>query len=204
MQCTFDLFQIAQLVRNSEYDPRKSPALILKINIPKATAMIYKEGGMTITGVKTQEEGLKSAKKIGKVLKKLNYHVRVKKVVVKSIMATSNCNFNVDIESVSYGPQFKKFVYYNPSVFAGIRASVFVSGKMIFIGAKEIDELEKSVDFVFKIMMIHERKAIQMLDVFQNNQENEKQETNITKEQRNQNLKDKKKKDPFFGKKPRY
>ena len=172
MQCTFDLFQIAQLVRNSEYDPRKSPALILKINIPKATAMIYKEGGMTITGVKTQEEGLKSAKKIGKVLKKLNYHVRVKKVVVKSIMATSNCNFNVDIESVSYGPQFKKFVYYNPSVFAGIRASVFVSGKvrasvfvsgkMIFIGAKEIDELEKSVDFVFKIMMIHERKATEL------------------------------------------
>lgn len=213
LQCTLDLFRIAQLTQNAWYDPRKSPGLLLRRNNGQITCRIFKAGGMSITGVKTKEEGLKTAKIFLRVIKKFNNEAKMKKIEVKNIMATSHCNFEVDIESVSYDPKFKHLVKYNPEVFSGIRvtipssnvrANVFVSGKMTIVGAKDESELEKAVDFVIKIMEQHKKESKQSLNNFQILQENENDIEKIREEQIMKKLKkEKKKKDPFYGKKPK-
>lgn len=213
LKCELDLYKIAQLVKFSNYDPHKSPGLTLKIKNPRSTAKIFHKGGMSITGVKTEEEGFKAAKKFGKIIKKLNYNVCVKKIEIKNIMATSCCNFEVDIQSVSSDSRFKNVVQYNPEIFSGIRvkilinsnnrirANVYASGKMNVCGCKTNEELQNAIEYVVKMMKNHERKA----DLTMNNCETHLERVEIEKvKEKKKKRNEKKKNDPFFGKKPNH
>lgn len=49
----FDLTTIAQKCRNTQYNPRRFPAVFMRIKDPKATGLIYTSGNMTIVGTKS-------------------------------------------------------------------------------------------------------------------------------------------------------
>jgi transcription initiation factor TFIID TATA-box-binding protein len=50
-----DLRKIAQNARNSEYNPRRFAACIMRIREPKTTALIFKSGKVVCTGAKSEE-----------------------------------------------------------------------------------------------------------------------------------------------------
>ena len=144
-----------------------------------------------------------------KLLKKLNYKVQVKDVRVNNIIASSHCHFKIAIESIQYDPEYKKFVNYNPEVFPGlrveipnlpVRANVFASGKISFMGATKIDELEKAADYIFQMAKLHERQDTDSLP-FDNMPSNNIENDETVKKEIIK--KEKMKKDPFFGRKPK-
>ena len=53
--CELDLRSIALRAKNSEYNPKRFAACIMRIREPKTTALIFKSGKVVCTGAKSEE-----------------------------------------------------------------------------------------------------------------------------------------------------
>ncbi|KAH0785494.1 TATA-box binding protein [Histomonas meleagridis] len=143
-----DLLKIATHARNAEFNPKRFPAVTLRIHEPKATGLVFKNGKTNIVGCKTEEDCLLAARKFGRLLKTLGFIVRLKSFTIANIVATMDCKFPIHLESLA--SRHKIFATYNPEVFAGLiyripkpKATfiVFVSGKIIITGTKSIENI---------------------------------------------------------------
>lgn len=221
--CEFDLYKIAQTVRNAEYRPRRFPAAILHITEPKATALIFKPGKMNIVGTKTEEDALLAAKKFGKIMKKLNYKVKLQNFKITNIVASASCGFRVGLEAIASNSLFRNFAKYNPEIFSGlifkvpdpqVTLLIFASGKIIFTGAKVREDLDKAAEFIMQVLELHEIKMDKQIETLESRALKEKQEEEERKKKEEEQLKaqqaankkkkkEKMKNDPFFRRPPR-
>ena len=221
--CTFDLFEIARTVRNAEYRPRRFPAAILHIAEPKATALIFKPGKMNIVGTKTQDDALLAAKKFGKIMKKLNYKVKLQNFKITNIVASASCGFRVGLEKIASNQLLKNLTKYNPEIFSGlifkvpdpqVTLLIFASGKIIFTGAKVKEDLDGAANFIMDILLLHkidmdkqiESHDSKMLQEKKEEEEKKKKEEEALKaaqEAQKKSKRERRKNDPFYGKKPK-
>ena len=65
-----DLRRIALGCRNTEFSPKKFPAVIMRINEPKSTAMIFNSEKFVITGAKSEVSALLAAKVFSRAYRK--------------------------------------------------------------------------------------------------------------------------------------
>lgn len=221
--CEFDLYNIAQKVRNAEFRPRRFPAAILHITEPKATALIFKKGKMNIVGTKTQDDAYLAAKKFGKIMKKLNYKVKLQNFKITNIVASASCGFRVGLEAIVSNSIFKNMAKYNPEIFSGlifkipdpqVTLLIFASGKIIFTGAKVKEDLDRAAAFIMPVLQLHEIKIEKQMESLESKILKEKQEEEERKKKEEEALKaaqaakkkskrERRKDNPFFGKKPR-
>lgn len=75
--CELDLRSIALRAKNSEYNPKRFAACIMRIRDPKTTALIFKSGKVVCTGAKSEEISYTSAKLYAKQIKKLGYPIKL-------------------------------------------------------------------------------------------------------------------------------
>lgn len=90
--------EIASKISNSQYNPKRFGALIMRVVKPKSTALIFKNGKIIITGCRSETEMNLSARKI---VKKLKAIVGEDKVEWKS--APETCNV---VGSINMGMHF--------------------------------------------------------------------------------------------------
>jgi transcription initiation factor TFIID TATA-box-binding protein len=83
-----DLVRIATHARNAEYNPKRFPAVTLRIDSPKATGLTFKTGIMNIVGCRTEEAAYLAARKFGRILKKLGFSVELRTFSIVNIVAT--------------------------------------------------------------------------------------------------------------------
>lgn len=67
-----DLRMIALTCRNTEYNPKRFAAVIIRIRDPKTTALVFSSGKMVITGAKSEEKSEIAAKMYAGMIKKVN------------------------------------------------------------------------------------------------------------------------------------
>lgn len=60
---TLDLKDITMKARNSEYNPKRFAAVIMRIRHPKTTALIFSSGRMVVTGAKDETQARLAARK---------------------------------------------------------------------------------------------------------------------------------------------
>jgi len=63
--------------RNSEYNPARFTGLIMRIQNPRATALIFRSGKLVCTGARSEEDSLLAAKKFARIIQKLGFPVSV-------------------------------------------------------------------------------------------------------------------------------
>lgn len=163
--CHFDLLKIASQVRKAKFQTRFFPATVIHIDEPKCTAIIFEQGKIDIVGTKSSDEAYIAARRVGKILNKLDYNIRIQNFQVVNIIAESNCNFEVELESIASNPIYKQFVNYNPRKSPGlvfkipeiqITLLIFPFGKIVFNGAKNLNELEQAFKFIWPILKEYE------------------------------------------------
>ncbi|KAK8864752.1 hypothetical protein M9Y10_010275 [Tritrichomonas musculus] len=211
LNCTLDLYNIAQLTRNAEYCPQRIQYLKLEISNPSAIAQIFKIGTMNVIGTKTVSDAVLAAKKFGRVLKKLKYNVHLTDIKVTNILANSCYNFKVNFNSILNDLDYKMNIKYNPENFSGlivkipnlpVTSTIYTSGRILFSGAKEMKDLESASEYILKMLQLHEQKSEISLMNFQSQPKSEilidKNKNSLKAE-----IKDKMDYDPFYGKKPR-
>ena len=159
--CDLDLFKIATHARNAEYNPKRFPAVTLRIQEPKATGLTFKNGKMNIVGCRTEESAYLSARKFGRILRNLGFPVKMKSFTIANMVATMDTRFPIHLESLASSAH-RIFVTYNPEIFAGLiyritskpRSTflIFVSGKIVVTGAKSLESIVAAANYIYPIL----------------------------------------------------
>ena len=68
-----DLKKVALKCRNTEFNPRRFGAVIMRLRDPQATALIFGSGKMVVTGVKSTHNATLAAKKFAYIVEKVGF-----------------------------------------------------------------------------------------------------------------------------------
>lgn len=154
---TLDLNAIARSVPNIEYDPEEFPGLILRLDKPRLTSLVFNSGKMVVTGAKSTDQLIKGFKKIIRTFVRYGIVIVGKpKIQIQNIVASANLNVEVDLEKAAY---LLPNTMYEPEQFPGLihRSDdpkvvilLFSSGKMVITGAKSEEDVEKAVKNIYR------------------------------------------------------
>ncbi len=155
-----DLDIIEQGIPNIEYNPDQFPGLILRLDSPKVTALIFRSGKMVITGAKRTTDLIKAVKRILRMFVKSGVTITGKpRIQIQNIVASANLGMEVLLEKAAY---LLENTMYEPEQFPGliyrltdpkVVLLIFSSGKMVITGAKSEEEVEKAVNHTFQTLV---------------------------------------------------
>ena len=92
-----DLNQIARKHADVEYNPERFPGLVMKIEKPRATFLIFSTGKMVVTGLRTEDEAAAGVKKVVKNIKQAGIEVNNPKTTIQNIVASGDLHINIDL-----------------------------------------------------------------------------------------------------------
>jgi transcription initiation factor TFIID TATA-box-binding protein len=154
---TLDLGAIARSIPNVEYDPEEFPGLVLRLDNPKLTALVFGTGKMVITGAKRTDMLIKGFKRILRLFYKHGIIVTGKpRIQIQNVVASANLNAEVNLEIAA---EYLDNVMYEPEQFPGLIHKmnnprvvllIFSSGKMVITGAKSEEEVVQAVQSIYR------------------------------------------------------
>ena len=156
-----DLKQIALRCRNTEFNPRRFAAVIMRLREPRATALVFASGKLVITGTKSTHNSSLATKKIAYILERVGFQpagfINFK---VQNIVGTVDAGFPIRLEGVAFAhPTFSS---YEPELFPGliyrlvqprVCLLIFVSGKVVITGAKTEEQMVKGLKKVYPVLL---------------------------------------------------
>ena len=149
-----DLPALASQIPGAEYNKKRFPGVVLRMQNPKIAALVFGSGKVVLTGAKSIDNVGKGLNILGGLLRKQGIAIpkkldfKIQNIVTSADLATPiNLNkiavgFNLD--KIEYEPeQFPGLVYRldNPKVVV----LLFGSGKLIITGGKVPEDASKAV-----------------------------------------------------------
>ncbi len=137
-----DLIKIAGKYKEVEYNPERFPGLIMRINDPKATFLIFSTGKMVITGLRRADEASPGVIKVVKYLKKAGINISNQEITIQNIVASGDLHTFIDLNMAAI---IMENAMYEPEVFPGLIYRmqdpktvflIFSTGKVVCTGAK--------------------------------------------------------------------
>jgi transcription initiation factor TFIID TATA-box-binding protein len=166
MSCTanlgvpLDLKKIAITCRNTEFNPRRFAAVIMRIREPKATALIFASGKMVVSGAKSTHNAALACRKFAYIVQKVGFAVTNEiDFKVQNIVGTSDVGFPIRLEGLVYA--HSTYASYEPELFPGlvyrhlspkVVSLIFVSGKVVITGAKKESDLASALVKLYPIL----------------------------------------------------
>ena len=167
-----NLKEIALQCTNSEYNPSRINAVIMRIKEPKTAALIFNSGVIIVLGARDEENSKKAAKIFAKNIKQLGYDVKFKNFKIVNIVATCDLKFPIKLTKLSLelnaklnnnknNNTDKKQCFYEPDTFPGLiyhmrnpqlTVLVFKSGKINFVGAKNRNDIFDALGKVYPLL----------------------------------------------------
>lgn len=161
MQTTLKLMEIAMQARNTEYNPDRFAACIMRIANPKSTALIFASGKVVITGTKTIDCSREAARKFGAILRRLGQEItKPDKPIVQNIVCSCDCRFAIRLEALALA--HGKFSSFEPELFPGlvyrmanpkVVLLIFVSGKVVITGAKDPNHTYEAFSKIYPVLL---------------------------------------------------
>ena len=137
-----DLIKISRKYEDVEYNPERFPGLIMRINEPKATFLIFTTGKMVITGLRRADKASPGVNKVIKYIKKAGINVSNPEITIQNIVASGDLHIYIDLNMAAV---VMENVMYEPEVFPGLIYRmgdpktvflIFSTGKVVCTGAK--------------------------------------------------------------------
>ena len=164
--CSFNLKQDVDLktlafrARNAEYNPRKVNSAVLRFRSPKATALVYSNGKVMITGSRSEDEARTACKKVAVIVSKCNHpNVRFADFKLENIVASTDVRFPVRLEGLAY--EHRASCSYEPELFPGlvyrllepkISLLIFVSGKVVITGGRNREDILTAFKSIYPVL----------------------------------------------------
>ncbi|MFX0186445.1 MAG: TATA-box-binding protein [Candidatus Hodarchaeota archaeon] len=146
-----DLAQIARKLNEVEYSPERFPGLILRVDKPKSTVLIFSTGNMVVTGIKNVSNADKTVKNIIKKIRKIGIKLPDPKIIIQNIVATGDLHSSIDLNKATI---IMDNVMFEPEIFPGLIYRmqdpktvflIFSTGKVVCTGAKNEEKIEKAL-----------------------------------------------------------
>ncbi|KAL0102973.1 hypothetical protein PUN28_018344 [Cardiocondyla obscurior] len=159
LQTELKLMYINVRTRNSEYNPARFTGLIMRIQNPRATALIFRSGKLVCTGTRSEEDSLLAARKFARIIQKLGFPVKFSCFKIQNIVATCDLKFPIKLENLNH--MHGQFSSYEPELYPGLTYRmvvprvvllIFVNGKVVLTGAKNRTELQDALTNIYPIL----------------------------------------------------
>jgi len=146
-----DLKQIARKHAEVEYNPERFPGLVMRIEKPRATILIFSTGKMVVTGLRKAVEAPRVVEKVVKNIKKAGIKVANPVITIQNIVASGDLHTNIDLNMAAI---VMEFAMYEPEVFPGLIYRmqdpktvflIFSTGRIVCTGAKKKEIVRDAV-----------------------------------------------------------
>ena len=165
-----DLKKIALRCRNTEYNPKRFAAVIMRLMEPKATGLIFASGKVVVTGLKSSHDAALAAKTFAYIIEKVDaaFQPQYLDFKVQNIVGTVDVGFPIRLEGLVY--THSKFASYEPELFSGliyrlgkprVVFMIFVSGKVIITGAKTEADMTEAMRKIHPVLVEYRKGTIQ-------------------------------------------
>ena len=157
LKCALELKTIALKAKNSEYNPKRFAAVIMRIKEPKTTALIFASGKMVCTGARSEEDSRKAARQYAKIIQKLGYPVKFAEFKIQNIVASCDVKFPIRLEGLA--SSHLSFSSYEPEMFPGLIYHM-VEPKIVLTGAKDRNDIYKAYQNIYPLLQKFRKKEI--------------------------------------------
>jgi len=146
-----DLNIIARKYAEVEYNPERFPGLVMRIEKPRATILIFSTGKMVVTGLRKAAEAPKVVEKVVKNIRKAGIKVSNPEITIQNIVASGDLHTNIDLNMAAI---VMEYAMYEPEVFPGLIYRmqdpktvflIFSTGRIVCTGAKRKDIVRDAV-----------------------------------------------------------
>ncbi len=146
-----DLNQIARKLPEVEYNPERFPGLVMRIEKPRATILIFSTGKMVVTGMRKAKEAPRVVEKVVKNIRKAGIKVANPEITIQNIVASGDLHTNIDLNMAAI---VMESAMYEPEVFPGLIYRmqepktvflIFSTGRIVCTGAKNKEIVRDAV-----------------------------------------------------------
>jgi transcription initiation factor TFIID TATA-box-binding protein len=147
-----DLVHISRKIPDVEYNPERFPGVIMRIENPRATFLIFTTGKMVLTGLKKASQAQAAVDKAVKKLNKTGVKVWDPEIAIVNIVASGDLKVHVDLNMAAL---VMEYAMYESEVFPGLiyrlqdpRAVflIFSTGKIVCTGIKDEESVGAAVE----------------------------------------------------------
>ena len=159
MGVRLDLKEIALRCRNTEFNPTRFSACIMRLREPKSTALMFTTGKCVVTGSRSAHNSHLAARKFGYILSKVGFPVKSLDFKIQNIVAATDVGFPIRLEGLALS--HAKFASYEPELFPGliyrmlepkVVLLLFVSGKVVITGGKSEADLARAMERIHPVL----------------------------------------------------
>lgn len=103
LDTNLNLSEIGIECRNTQYNPRRFAALIMRQKEPvRTTALIFKNGKMVITGAKSEQDSREAAKQYTRAIKNAtgDNSIQLKEFKVQNMVASAQVDYKIELEGL--------------------------------------------------------------------------------------------------------
>ena len=146
-----DLIQIASKLADVEYNPERFPGLVMRIQKPRATFLIFSTGKMVVTGLRKASEAENAVSQAVKNIRKTGVNITNPEITIQNIVASGDLHTNIDLNMAAI---VMEYAMYEPEVFPGLIYRlqdpktvflIFSTGKIVCTGAKTKEIVKEAV-----------------------------------------------------------
>jgi transcription initiation factor TFIID TATA-box-binding protein len=151
---SLDLPQIASSIKDAEYNKKRFPGVVIRMQNPKIAALVFGSGKVVLTGAKSVESLTKGLEILGGILRDLNIEiVSDLSYKVQNIVTSADLGSGINLNKIAVGFNLEK-IEYEPEQFPGlvyrlddpkVVVLLFGSGKLIITGGKIEDDARRAV-----------------------------------------------------------
>ncbi len=104
-----DLNVIARRYADVEYNPERFPGLVMRIDKPKATILVFSTGKMVVTGMRRADEAEGVVKKVIHRIKKAKIEVSNPVITIQNIVASGDLHTSIDLNLAAVVMEFAMY-----------------------------------------------------------------------------------------------
>ncbi|XP_068211624.1 LOW QUALITY PROTEIN: TATA box-binding protein-like 1 [Palaemon carinicauda] len=151
--CHLELRQIARSAHNVEY--RRGIMVTLKIRNPPTTASIWSSGKITCTGSTSEDEARRAARRIARVIQKLEYPAKFRNFRIVNVLGTCTMPFNIKI--TPFSQTYREAASYEPELHPGVTykidhpkatLKIFSTGS-ITVTAPSVSNVQYAIEHIY-------------------------------------------------------
>ena len=176
LNCQLRLREIALQEQNTQYEPKRFSGLIMRIKEPKATSLIFSNGKIIVLGTKTEEDSRNACRKIGRIIQRINYPVKLTNIKIQNMVGSCDAKFQINL--IRLNNNINRFVKssrvaFEPEIFPGliywlipdkslnnennekppnIVFLIFASGKIVISGGKNRHQIYEAFNKVYPLL----------------------------------------------------
>ena len=151
---SLNLPQIASSIKDAEYNKKRFPGVVIRMQDPKIAALVFGSGKVVLTGAKNVESLTRGLDILGELLRNLDIEITNELTYkVQNIVTSADLGAGINLNKIAVGFNLEK-IEYEPEQFPGlvyrlddpkVVVLLFGSGKLIITGGKVPEDARRAV-----------------------------------------------------------